>query len=68
MLGAVIVTAVFAVGYSLGYLRGHRHGVRQPLSARTAALRADVRRAENALGVTVPRMRSARYSRRTARR
>lgn len=66
-LNFITVLVIMVVG-GAAYWLGKRRGLRAPLTARTVALRADVRRAENALGVTVPRVRSARYNRRTGRR
>lgn len=55
---------VFFLGYRLGRRDGYRAGVRAPLGRRQAALRADLRRAENGLAAAVPRVRKARFSRR----
>lgn len=54
---------LFILVFLLGLLIGYRRGMRRPLSARRAALRADQRRAENALGATLPRVSKALYSR-----
>lgn len=67
-LYVVTVILEYVLAAVTWYALGKRAGLRAPLTARQAVLRAEVRRAENALGVTLPRVRSARYSRRTGRR
>ncbi len=52
-----------AIGYGVGYWRGHESGLRAPLSQRQRVLTAELRRATNNLGAAIPVVRRATYRR-----